>query len=147
MTTMFTDHDLVKLWANDQKRREFVKDYKTWGVWFEQPELDLTYYKYDLPGGGRLIAMEYLREPYASERYSNNGESIICKSLYLQRGKHFNPFASSDAEIASRLKDVKENLSKEQRQRNRQCGKCGGRSIRHKSDGSVHCTSCLALVA
>ena len=54
---MFTIQELLELWANDTTRREFIKDYKAWGVWFIQPELDLTYYKYDLPSGGRIIVL------------------------------------------------------------------------------------------
>jgi len=144
---MFTEQELLKLWANDKKRREFVHNYKEWGIWFAQTELDLTYYKYDLPGGGRLIAIEHLREPYASERHAGSVEPITCRTLYLQRGKHFNPFASSDSEIAGRLKDIKESLSKEQKRNDRQCKKCGSKSFRQKPDHAVLCTACMALVA
>ena len=144
---MFTNQELLMLWANDQKRREFVQNYNAWGVWFTQPELDLTFYKYDLPGGGRLIAMEYPREPYASEKHNGSGEAVTNHKFYLQHGKYFNPSAASDYEIADRLKDLKVNLSKEQKQRDRECRKCGSRSFQHKPDGSVLCTACLTLVA
>jgi len=110
---MFTTHELLSLWSNDQKRREFIKNYKVWGWWFSQPELNLTYYKYDLPGGGRIIAMEYLREPYTSERYKCREGFIKCENFYLQRGDYFNPSASSDHEIAEHLKHLKIVLAKE----------------------------------
>ena len=38
---MFTKQELVKLWANDQKRKSFINDYKVWGIWFSQPQLNL----------------------------------------------------------------------------------------------------------
>lgn len=112
---MFTTQELLSLWSNDQKRREFIKNYKVWGCWFTQPELDLTYYKYDLPGGGRIIAMQYLREPYPSEKPKGRDGFIVCERFYLQRGKYFNPSASSDHEIAEHLKALKATLTKEQK--------------------------------
>jgi hypothetical protein len=140
---MFTNQELLKLWANDGRRREFVQNYKVWGVWFTQPELDLTFYKYDLPGGGRVIAMEYLREPYQSERHNENEEAVTNFKLYLLHGKYFSPFAVSEHETAERLKELKETLNKEQKQRDRQCENCGSRCFRHKPDGSVLCAACM----
>ena len=144
---MFTTEELLKLWTNDTSRREFINNFKVWGVWLTQPELDLTFYKYDLPGGGRIIAMEYLREPYSSEKQNGIEESVTRHKLYLQQGKHFEPSASSDSFIAERLKELKVSLTKEQKQRDRQCHKCGSRSLRCKPDGCVLCTACMAQVA
>ena len=110
---MFTNQQLVKLLANDQKRRAFVNNYKAWGLWFSQPELDLTYYKYDLPSGGRIIAMEYLRAPFPSEKPAGDNTAVVCKSLYLQTGDYFSPTAVSDYTVAEHLKNLKATLAKE----------------------------------
>jgi len=110
---MFIKQELVKLWANNEKRRAFVNDYKSWGLWLSQPELDLTYYKYDLPGGGRIIVMEHLRAPYPSERPAGNSKAVVCKTFYLQTGNYFSPSAVSDYTIAEHLKDIKAKLAKE----------------------------------
>jgi len=139
---MFTDKELLALWANDQKRRDFVKNYKVWGIWFVQPELDLTYYKYDLPGGGRIIAMEYYRDPYRME----GTEPVMCVNFYLQRGKCFVPSAASDYTVADRLKEIKATLHAEQKQRDSHCKRCGSRCLWHKPDGSVQCTVCMYLI-
>jgi hypothetical protein len=101
------------MWSNDQKRREFVKDFKPWGVWFIQPELGLTFYKYDLPDGNRIIAMEYVREPYYYEE--SKGDVITCCRLYLQKEKYFNPSPVSEYVIADHLKELKVKLIKEQK--------------------------------
>ena len=144
---MFTTQELLSSWSNDTKRREFVKDYKVWGVWFVQTELDLTYYKYDLPNdSGRIIAMEYYREAYSYERDDGSKEPVLCVNFYLQRGKHFIPSASSDYNIADCLKNLRASLNTEQKQRDRQC-RCGSRCFQHKQNGSVLCTACMALVA
>jgi hypothetical protein len=123
---MSTNQELVKLWANDQKRKAFINDYKSWGVWLTQPELDLTYYKYDLPGcmgeqdakhptspgGSRIIVMENLRSPYSSEKKKDDNTPIVCISFYLQTGDYFNPSKSSDSYIAEHLKEIKAKLAK-----------------------------------
>ena len=136
---MFTNQELIKMWSNDQKRRAFIASYKAWGLWFSQPELGLSYYKYDLPeGGGRIIAMEYFRAPYPLERMeqyarpSNGGntrtsnsaidsaisttkknDAVLCKVFYLQTGDYFSPSAVSDSVIAEHLKQLKGKLTKE----------------------------------
>ena len=142
---MHTDQELLELWANDQKRREFINDYKAWGIWLSQPELNLTFFMYGLPGGGRLIVMEYLREAWASERASGDSGPVVGAKLYIQRGKYFYPSAVSESEAAGRLKDIKETLSKEQKKRDKQC-KCGSKCFQQKRDGSVICSSCTAPV-
>lgn len=107
---MFTNQELAKLWSNELKRRAFVHDFKTWGVWFTQPELDLTFYKYDLPDGVRLIAMEYVQAVDA------HGDKTTHYKHYLQRGKHFNPSPTCDYEMSNHLKRLKEKLLKEMKQ-------------------------------
>ncbi len=70
---MFTTQEYIKHFSNDEKRKAFIADHRSWGVWFTQPELGLTYYKHDLPDGARIVVEEYFRAPYSGE---NNGEQI-----------------------------------------------------------------------
>jgi hypothetical protein len=44
-----TNQELVRLWANAEKRKAFLADYTKWGVWLTIPEIELTYYQYELP--------------------------------------------------------------------------------------------------
>jgi hypothetical protein len=108
---MITTQDYINLFSNDQKRRAFIADYQTWGVWITQPELGLTYYKHDLPDGARIIVMEHLRTPYTSE---NNGEDVLMSRFHLQKsGQFFNPTATGEFGIADHLKELKAKLVKE----------------------------------
>ena len=113
---MFTNTQLVKLWSNDQKRKAFIQDYKTWGIWFTQPELKLTFFKYDLPDCTRLIVMEYLRAPYPGEKTDGNSAAITAIKQYIQRGDYFNPSSTSTYQMTDCLKYLKEKLSKELKQ-------------------------------
>ena len=141
---MFSTQELIELLANNEKRREFIQNYKEWGVWITQPELNLTYYKYDLPNtnGGKLIAMEHLYESYYGD-----GEVKTLVTYYLHTGKYFRPSAASESEVAAQLKDIKVSLSKEQKKRDRQCRKCGSRSFKLTKEDETLCVACLAPVA
>jgi hypothetical protein len=108
-----TKNELIKLWVNSDKRREFLKTYKEWGVWLTVQELGLTYYKYELPDGCRILAMEYQREnPYP---VSGDGERQTITVYYLWEGELFTPSPASEYTITDKLKNLKTAMQKELR--------------------------------
>jgi hypothetical protein len=113
---MYTKQELIKLWSNDQKRKEFIRSFKEWGVWLTLPELDLTFYKFDLPDGVRLIAMEHLRRDYNYKMLDKEATYVTGYKLYVQSGAHFCPNQSSEYVVADELKIQKEKLIKELKQ-------------------------------
>ena len=50
--------DLPALKNNDQ-RKEWMANYKAWGLWYRDENIDVNYYKYDFPDGSRLVVTEY----------------------------------------------------------------------------------------
>ena len=50
--------ELPKFKNNDQ-RKEWLRNYKAWGLWYTDRNIDVNYYKYDFADGSRLIAVEY----------------------------------------------------------------------------------------
>lgn len=50
--------ELPKLKNNDQ-RKEWLNNYKEWGVWYRDENIDVNYYKYDFEDGSRLVVAEY----------------------------------------------------------------------------------------
>jgi len=103
--------ELVKLWANNDKRREFIRNHRTWGVWFMVSELGLTYFKYELPDGGKILAMEYQREnPYPR---ADEGKVQTCTNYYLWDGEYFIPSPASEYLLIDRLKNLKTTMQKE----------------------------------
>ena len=50
--------ELPKLRNNDQ-RKDWLKNYKTWGLWYRDENIDVNYYKYDFADGSRLVVAEY----------------------------------------------------------------------------------------
>ena len=47
---------------NNDQRKEWLHDYKAWGLWYEDKNIGARYYKYDFNNGARLIAEVYERE-------------------------------------------------------------------------------------
>ena len=50
--------ELPKLRNNDQ-RKEWLNNYKDWGLWYRDKNIDVNYYKYDFEDGSRLVVAEY----------------------------------------------------------------------------------------
>lgn len=50
--------ELPRLKNNDQ-RKEWLKNYKTWGLWYTDKNINVNYYKYDFADGSRLVVAEY----------------------------------------------------------------------------------------
>ena len=61
--------ELPKLKNNDQ-RKECLRNYKDWGLWYHDDRIDVNYYKYDFEDGSRLVTAEYPKRKY----YWNSGE-------------------------------------------------------------------------
>lgn len=79
-----------KPWAGDAgSQRQWLGDVEAWGLWYEDPNIQARYYKFDFPDGSRLVAVKYRYTcpPYMKdqpERYSRqigadgsyNGEPV-----------------------------------------------------------------------
>ena len=44
---------------NNDQRKEWLNNYKTWGLWYRDENIDVNYYKYDFDDGSRLVVAEY----------------------------------------------------------------------------------------
>lgn len=50
----------LPLMRNNEQRREWLSNYKDWGLWYEDSHTGAKYYKYDFENGARLIAETYM---------------------------------------------------------------------------------------
>ena len=48
---------------NNDQRKEWLRAYKDWGLWYEDKNIGVKYYKYDFQNGARLIVEEYAPDP------------------------------------------------------------------------------------
>ncbi|MBC5739525.1 ParB N-terminal domain-containing protein [Blautia sp. 2744] len=102
---------------NNDQRKEWLRKYKEWGLWYTDEHIGARYYKYDFENGTRLIVEEYDPEPVhnspwvSNEPYymhlvggpepeRNNG---IPKWTYHSK---YNKYPNSETELVEFLKGV-----------------------------------------
>ncbi len=49
----------LPLLKNDTQRKQWLSDYKAWGLWYRDDNVDVNYYKFDFSEGSRLVVAEY----------------------------------------------------------------------------------------
>lgn len=52
----------LPIFRNNDQRKKWLRDYKSWGLWYEDENIGVRYYKYDFDNGARLIAEVYEHE-------------------------------------------------------------------------------------
>lgn len=52
------DQPELPVMKNNDQRKEWLRDYKAWGLWYEDEHIGVRYYKYDFENGARLIVEE-----------------------------------------------------------------------------------------
>jgi hypothetical protein len=109
---MCENANLIKAWGNDKKRKEFLAAYQDWRVWLTTPELDLAYYRYTMPDGKIIIAMEHKRHAYQGYDAQPQYKWENDVSYFLQKpDEPFTPNSKiSTSAVADLLKDAKVSL-------------------------------------
>lgn len=44
---------------NNDQRKQWLNNYKVWGLWYRDESIDVNYYKFDFSEGSRLVVAEY----------------------------------------------------------------------------------------
>ena len=108
---MLENKELIKIWNNDNNRKAFLNAYKEWGLWCNTPEVELDYYRYILPDGTAIIAMEHNHRAYSYEKDYYWDKSV---TYYIQ--KPDSPFTPDNhrtiSMVADLLKEAKVKLQK-----------------------------------
>ena len=104
----YSNEELLKLWGNSAKRKDFVEKYKEWGVFTEVPELRMTYYKFELPDGAKVFVMEHMGEVYSHNDKGLKWETV--KKFYLQKGDFFEPRPVGISSLDEHLMGLKQTL-------------------------------------
>lgn len=55
--------DTLPEMKNNDQRKAWFRAYKDWGLWYEDKNIGVKYYKYDFQNGARLIVEEYAPDP------------------------------------------------------------------------------------
>lgn len=103
---------------NNDQRKEWLRNYKDWGLWYTDEHIGVRYYKYDFANGARLIAEEYDRDTVHSQWVSDDTESYYMHLIggpeperksgipkWTQHGR-YNKYPNSESELVEFLKEV-----------------------------------------
>ncbi len=107
--------ELPALKNNDQ-RKEWLNNYKEWGLWYKDENIDVNYYKYDFEDGSRLVVAEYLQR---QDYYKKNKTEDEHFYHLLQIGKEgykfkYNEKYRNGTDSETYLVDFLKNLQKKE---------------------------------
>lgn len=105
----------LPLFKNNDQRKEWLRNYQDWGLWYEDKNIGARYYKYDFDNGARLIVEEYTRP--ATEWYGEHITSYLHlvggpeppKKGYIakwNRHEVYDRFPSNETELVEFLKYI-----------------------------------------
>lgn len=111
---------ILPIMKNNDQRKEWLRNYKAWGVWYEDKNIGVKYYKYDFENGARLIAEEYEPDPRNQNSWwvSNLTESHYMHLVGGPEPEHknnipkwtyhtrYNKFPNSESELVEFLKEL-----------------------------------------
>ncbi|WP_270434178.1 ParB/RepB/Spo0J family partition protein [Blautia wexlerae] len=107
----------LPIMKNNDRRKEWLRNYKSWGLWYEDKNVGIKYYKYDFANGARLIVEEFAPDPSEKSQWYTPGEHHYmhlvggpkpeCKNdkgwSYHSR---YNKYPNSETELVEFLKEI-----------------------------------------
>ena len=105
----------LPIFRNNDQRKAWLRDYKAWGLWYEDKNIGARYYKYDFENGARLIAETYIHpgDKYLPEHESSflhlvGGPEPVRKNGISKWVRHeeYDRFPSNETELVEFLKYV-----------------------------------------
>ena len=83
---------------NDTARRDFLQNFKTWGLWFEEPRLKLKYFRCRI-GERVLVAVSGVTENINSYYYDQS-KTVVESHKFCWMSKDGELFLDSTCETA-----------------------------------------------
>ena len=108
----------LPIMKNNDQRKEWLRNYKAWGLWYEDKNTGVRYYKYDFENGARLIAEEFDPDPAVNTQWHTERETYY---LHLVGGPEpdradgapkwayhtrYNKYPNSETELCEFLKGL-----------------------------------------
>lgn len=105
----------LPLMKNNDQRKEWLRNYRAWGLWYEDEHIGAKYYKHDFENGARLIAEVYMIPatkfyPRHESRYFHlvGGPEPVKKNGVPKWGRHevYSRYPDSETELVEFLKET-----------------------------------------
>lgn len=99
---------------NNEQRKEWLRNYQSWGLWYEDEHIGVRYYRYEFDNGAQLIAEEYpavgKRDFTAYYLHLIGGPEPVKHGSYhwqkWNRHKRYTKHPDSETELVEFLKAV-----------------------------------------
>lgn len=99
---------------NNDQRKEWLNNYRSWGIWYKDEHTGATYYRYQFENGADLIVEEYESESEYTGIYIRSylhligGSEPVRKSGIPKwtRNKKYNRYPNSETELVEFLKEL-----------------------------------------
>ena len=102
---------------NNDQRKAWLRDYKSWGLWYTDEHIGARYYKYDFENGARLIVEEYSNyNKFTGKDYTSSYLHLVGGSeptkhpMYgcgkWNRHETYDRYPDSETELVEFLKEI-----------------------------------------
>lgn len=99
---------------NNEQRKEWLNNYRSWGIWYKDEHIGATYYQYRFENGAVLIVEEYENESEYTGAYTSSylhlvgGQEPERRSGIPKWTKHekYNRYPNSETELVEFLKEI-----------------------------------------
>lgn len=107
----------LPIMKNNDQRKEWLRNYKSWGLWYEDKNVGIKYYKYDFANGACLIVEEFAPDSSEKSQRYTPGEHHYMHLVggpkpECQNGKgwnyhsRYNKYQNSETELVEFLKEI-----------------------------------------
>mgnify|MGYP004521349411 CR=1 FL=1 len=102
----------LPLLKNNDQRKEWLANYRNWGLWYRDEHIDVNYYKFDFLDGSRLIAVEYPQRHSYWKKNQRSDEVYYhlleknCKGYKFGYDKQYIHGADSESYLVDFLKNL-----------------------------------------
>lgn len=99
---------------NNEQRKEWLNNYRSWGIWYKDEHIGVTYYRYQFENGAVLIIEEYENEneytgAYISSYFHLVGGPEPPRKNGIpkwSRNKKYNRYQNNETELIEFLKEI-----------------------------------------
>jgi len=111
------EQPLLPVMKNNEQRKEWLRNYKNWGLWYEDEHIGCRYYRYMFENGAILVAEEYDSQYSDYVSYFHLFGGPHCQhnkygQIKYQMHDRYNKYPNSESELVEFLKEIQKHGKK-----------------------------------
>ena len=108
------EHPSLPKMKNNDQRKEWLNNYRSWGIWYKDEHIGVTYYRYQFENGAALIVEEYEDESEYIGKYISSYFHLVGGPEpprkngipKWNRNKKYNRYQNNETELIEFLKEI-----------------------------------------